>query len=68
MPNPMAMMAKDKLYTLADAMALMGTVAKPGRVVSTTEEVGDFMLANKVIRRKGDAAKLFDTSLLDSLR
>ncbi|MEI7465999.1 MAG: ABC transporter substrate-binding protein [Burkholderiales bacterium] len=63
-----AMMAKDKLYTKAESVTLIGTAAAPGKVVVTTGEVGDFMLANKVISRKANAAELFDASLLEELK
>ena len=62
------MMAKDKLYTLADSRALIGTRDKPGKVLQTTEEISAFLLANKIVGKKVDAARLFDGSLLQEIK
>lgn len=58
------MMDKDRLYTLADSVALIGTPAKPGRAVDTTRELAKFLHDNKMTARLVDAAKMFDGSLL----
>ena len=53
-----AMMAKDKLYTRADSIELIGTPAKPGKVVQTTDEISAFLLAHKIVGKKADAARV----------
>jgi NitT/TauT family transport system substrate-binding protein len=58
------MMNKDRLYTLADSTALIGTGAKPGKAVQTTREIAKFLFENKMTAELVDAAKMFDGGLL----
>ena len=63
-----AMMAKDKLYTRADSVALIGTPDKPGAAVKTTDEIAAFLKAHKIIGKTPNAARLFDASLLQAIQ
>jgi len=58
------MMAKDKLYTRSDSLALMGTKDKPGKVIGTTDYIARFLRENKIIKQPIDVGAVFDTSLL----
>nr|MCU0870569.1 hypothetical protein [Burkholderiales bacterium] len=62
------MMNKDRLYTLADSATLIGTDAKPGKVVDGTRELAKFLHDNKMTARRVDAAKMFDGSLLPRVK
>lgn len=58
------MMEKDKLYTRADSLALMGTKEKPGSAVATTQYIAKFLRDNKIVKQAVDAGSMFDASLL----
>lgn len=62
------MMNKDKLYKRSDSLALIGTTAKPGKVVQTSEEIAKFLHENKIIGKKISADQLFDASLLEEAK
>ncbi len=58
------MMNKDRLYTLADSVTLIGTAAMPGKAVQTTREIAKFLHENKMTAELVDAGKMFDGGLL----